>query len=82
MEPHDFGGGTASLHVLLAVTNAHYYELAIPRGCLHNRLYPGLYLDPVWIDSEGYVHGPKKPGLGFEVDMKVAQKVTVETLKA
>ena len=81
-EPHDFGGGTASLHVLLAVTNANYYELAVPRGWLHDRLYPNLYLDPVWIDSDGYVHGPTTPGLGFEINMDVAKSVTVDTLTA
>ena len=29
-EPHDFGRGTASLHVLLAINNADYYEIAVP----------------------------------------------------
>ncbi|MCZ6633999.1 MAG: hypothetical protein O7G87_11390 [bacterium] len=81
MEPHDFGGGIASLHVLLAVHNANYYEMAVPQGCFDERLYPGVYLDSAKIDSEGYVHAPTKPGLGFEIDFGEAKKVTEEALK-
>lgn len=81
MEPHDFGGGTASLHVLLATSNSNYFEMAVPQGCFDERLYPDIYLDSLKIDSEGYVHAPKKPGLGFEIDFRAAQKITEETLK-
>lgn len=80
-EPHDFGGGTASLHVLLAITNGNYYEVAVPLGCFDTMIYPGVYLDPVRIDSDGWVHAPTKPGLGFEIDFTEAKKVTQETLK-
>ena len=82
MEPHDFGGGTASLHALLALPNARYYELAVPRGWLHEVLYPGLYIDQLWIDSEGCVHAPTKPGLGFDLDPDAAKRYTVDTLRA
>ena len=82
MEPHDFGGGIASLHVLLAVTNADYYELAVPQGCFDTELYPGVYLDPMDLDSEGYVHAPTKPGLGFGIDFAEAEKVTEQTVVA
>ena len=81
MEPHDFGGGTASLHVLLAISNADYFEMAVPQGCFDEKLYPGVYLDSLKIDPEGYVHPPKKPGLGFEIDFQEAQKITEETLQ-
>jgi L-alanine-DL-glutamate epimerase-like enolase superfamily enzyme len=80
-EPHDASGGTASLHVLLAVTNANFYEKAAPAGSWFEKSYPGVYLDPVQVDREGYVHAPVKPGLGFEIDFKEARKVTVETIK-
>jgi L-alanine-DL-glutamate epimerase-like enolase superfamily enzyme len=82
MEPHDFYfyGGAASLHVALAVTNADYYELAVPEGCFDTTIYPGVYLTPPAIDREGYIHAPAGPGLGFAVDMKEAEKVTVERL--
>jgi L-alanine-DL-glutamate epimerase-like enolase superfamily enzyme len=78
MEPHDFGGGTASLHVLLAITNADYYEQATPEGCFDSAIYPGVYLEPIRVDRDGYVHAPTGPGLGFGIDMAEAEKVTVE----
>ena len=82
MEPHDFAGGTASLHVLLAITNGDYFEAAVPHGVFDEMMYPGVYLDPVRPDSKGYVHAPTKPGLGYEIDFDEAKKVTVETIKA
>jgi L-alanine-DL-glutamate epimerase-like enolase superfamily enzyme len=80
-EPHDFGGGTASLHVLLAINNADYYEIAVPQGCFDEVIYPGVYLDSVKAYAEGYVHAPTKPGLGFEIDLREAKKVTEETIR-
>ena len=81
LEPHDFGGGNASLHVLLAITNGDYYEVAVPIGSFHEKMYPGIYLDAPAIDSEGYAHAPTKPGLGFEFDMDAVKRWTVETVK-
>jgi L-alanine-DL-glutamate epimerase-like enolase superfamily enzyme len=81
-EPHDYSGGTASLHLLLAITNARFYEKAVPLGSWYERSYPGVYLDPVTIDKDGYVHAPTKPGLGFGIDFSEAKKVTVETIEA
>lgn len=79
MEPHDFGGGTASLHVLLSINNADYYEQAVPEGCFDTAIYPGLYIDPIRVHHEGYVHAPSEPGLGFRIDLKEAEKVASET---
>ena len=80
-EPHDYSGGTASLHVLLAITNGRFYEKAVPLGTWYENSYPGVYLDPVQVDKEGYVHATAKPGLGFEIDFDEARKVTVETIE-
>ena len=81
LEPHDFAGGTASLHVALAISNADYVEVAVPLGVFDEQLYPGVCLDPVRPDSKGCVHAPAKPGLGFEIDFEAARHVTVETLR-
>lgn len=80
-EPHDYHGGTPSLHVLLAVNNARFYEKAVPIGRWYESSYPGVYLDPVQVDAEGYVHAPTKPGLGFEIEWSEAKKVTAQTIK-
>lgn len=78
MEPHDFGGGTASLHVLLAIRNADYYEQAVPEGCFDSAIYPGVYQEPIRVGKDGYVCAPSGPGLGFGIDMAEAEKVAVE----
>jgi L-alanine-DL-glutamate epimerase-like enolase superfamily enzyme len=80
MEPHDFGGGTASLHVGLAISNCDYYEQATPEGCFDSEIYPGVYLEPIRVDREGYVHAPTGPGLGFAIDLKEAERVASEIL--
>jgi len=81
MEPHDFVGGTASLHALLAIRNGTFYEIAVPRGSFDTMQYPDLYLDACWIDPDGYVHAPTKPGLGFDLDLDQVKAVTRETLE-
>jgi L-alanine-DL-glutamate epimerase-like enolase superfamily enzyme len=81
MEPHDFVGGTSSLHALLAINNGTYYEIAVPRGSFDTAQYPGVYLDACWIDAEGYVPAPTKPGLGFELDFDKVRAVTRETIR-
>lgn len=81
-EPHDYGGGgMASLHVLLAVTTARFFEKAVPLGRMFEDPYPGVFLNIPAVDAEGYVHAPTKPGLGLELDFARAKAVTEETVK-
>jgi L-alanine-DL-glutamate epimerase-like enolase superfamily enzyme len=80
-EPHDYSGGNASLHVLLATHVGTYYEKAVPLGRWYETSYPGVYLDLPQVDREGYVHAPTKPGLGFEIDFNEAKKVTAATIE-
>ena len=68
--------------MLLATTVANYYEKAVPLGRWYESSYPGVYIDPIQVDKDGYVHGPLKPGLGFEVDWNEAKKVTEQVVKA
>ena len=44
-------------------------------------IYPGVYPDAPVVDSEGYIHAPTKPGLGFDIDFGEAQKMTEQVLK-
>jgi L-alanine-DL-glutamate epimerase-like enolase superfamily enzyme len=80
MEPHDFVGGTSSLHALLAITNGTFYEIAVPRGSFDTAQYPGVYLDACWINADGDVPAPTKSGLGFELDFEKVKAVTRETI--
>ena len=82
MEPHHSWGGTTSLHVLLAIKNADFYEKAVPEGYFLEVPYPGVYRNPVKVDKEGYVHAPTEPGLGSEIDFSEATKVAVSVVKA
>ena len=66
--------------MLLATTVGRYYEKAVPLGRWYEGSYPGVYLDPVQVDSEGYIHAPTKPGLGFEIDFVEAKKVTEQSI--
>jgi L-alanine-DL-glutamate epimerase-like enolase superfamily enzyme len=52
----------ANLHVACAIPNCQYLELCAGGGCGF-----GLVEPPV-IDRTGYVHAPRRPGLGVEID--------------
>ncbi len=68
-EPHSYGGTlyqAANLHVILATENCSLFELPIEQG--HEGHFDVGTKEVIRIDSEGYVHGPTKPGLGFEID--------------
>jgi len=73
MEVH--GGGHAHLHVLGAMgIPGEYYE----RGLLHPHYdyegaQPWLASRPDDLDAEGYVHMPKGPGLGLDIDWDYIQ---------
>lgn len=82
LEPHDFNGGTASLHVLMSIMNGRFYEIAVPRGSFDVGMYPDVYLDPCWIDPDGFIAAPSKPGLGFGIDLKAAALVTEHTIRS
>ena len=68
-EPHAYGGTmyqAANLHVILAVKNCALFEFPIHHGQVG--CWDVGTTDVIRIDSEGYVHGPTKPGLGIEID--------------
>ena len=57
----------ANLHVACAIPNCQYLELCAGGNCSF-----GL-VEPPAIDREGYVHAPRRPGLGVEVDWKAIE---------
>ncbi|HEY3109277.1 MAG TPA: enolase C-terminal domain-like protein, partial [Chloroflexota bacterium] len=54
----------ANLHVACAIPNCQYLELCAGGNCSF-----GL-VEPPQIDREGYVHAPRRPGLGVEIDWR------------
>jgi len=66
----------AVLHVVLSIRNCAYFPLDVvsPRD-----RYVGLVENPK-IDREGFIHGPRAPGLGVEIDWKFVEKHAVAVL--
>jgi len=78
-EPHSYGTTliqAAHLHVILAMHNCDLVELPVPRGILDHGMK-----DTIWLDAEGYVHGPTKPGLGYEIDEDAIADLTVREIE-
>lgn len=77
-EPHSWGHTltqASHLHVMLAINNCDFFELPIPEG-----IYDFGIKDVIRIDKDGYVHAPKKPGLGYEIDWDEIEKLTIKIL--
>lgn len=75
--PHSFSSAVA------LVSNLHF-SASIPNGLLQefdrnpNPLREDLLREPVWINRDGYMAPPEKPGLGIELDEAVVRKYRVE----
>lgn len=71
----------ASLHVALAINNCEFFEQGVPEGVFDERIYPGLFKNVIRVDRNGYVHAPTKSGLGYDIDLEVAEKISAEKFK-
>jgi len=77
-EPHSWGHPwqqTAHLHVMLAIKNCDFFEMPVPVG-----IFDQGTKDVIRIDKDGYVHAPKKPRLGIEVDWDEIKKRTIKVI--
>jgi L-alanine-DL-glutamate epimerase-like enolase superfamily enzyme len=77
-EPHSWGNPwqqAAHLHVMLAIRNCDFFEMPVPQG-----IFDIGTRDVIRIDKEGYVHAPKKPGLGIDPDWDEIEKQTIKTI--
>jgi len=73
--PHNWGGifdHAVHFHVELASPNCQWFEMTIPQGG-SDRPY---MKDTVRIAKDGYVYAPTKPGLGYEIDYGILEKMT------
>jgi L-alanine-DL-glutamate epimerase-like enolase superfamily enzyme len=63
----------ACLHVIMAIPNCEWFEVLTFNTTGEfglERLSYGL-TEPLRIDTDGYVHAPTRPGLGYDVDWDV-----------
>jgi L-alanine-DL-glutamate epimerase-like enolase superfamily enzyme len=53
----------ANLHILCSIKNSKYHEVLIPA-----ENFSAGVIEDVYLDKNGYVSPPDKPGLGLEID--------------
>ncbi|MBV9582803.1 MAG: mandelate racemase [Chloroflexi bacterium] len=59
----------ANLHLTMAVPNCEYFEVLQPDAAQKH----GLVSD-ISVDSEGLVHAPTEPGLGYAIDWELIER--------
>jgi L-alanine-DL-glutamate epimerase-like enolase superfamily enzyme len=75
--PHNWGETldlASHFHCELAMPNCVWFEMTLPQG-IGDRPY---FRDRIRIARDGYVYAPTKPGLGYEIDHDVLDKMTKE----
>ncbi|MCS7193283.1 MAG: hypothetical protein NZ937_09935, partial [Armatimonadetes bacterium] len=70
------GGGLPNLHLCGAIPNTRYYEILVIDDPKAERKEQG----ELGIDSEGYVHMPKRPGIGWQTNANDLAKEAVLVL--
>jgi L-alanine-DL-glutamate epimerase-like enolase superfamily enzyme len=76
--PHGVGNilhQAAHLHCELARPNSAFVEVPYPQGARDAQPY---VKDLIRIASDGYVHAPVKPGLGYEIDRAALDKAITQ----
>lgn len=66
----------ANLNVLMAIPNSEYFEVLLPSGAQQY----GLTTD-IEVDSNGLVHAPDAPGLGYPIDFELIERNTIAVLR-
>lgn len=75
--PHNWGEAfdhAVHFHCELAMPNNIWFEMTVPQE-LGDRPY---MKDKIRVAPDGYVYAPVKPGLGYEIDRGVLDKMTVK----
>ena len=73
--PHNWGetfDHAVHFHCELAMPNNVWFEMTVPQG-IADRPY---FKDKIRVGQDGYVPAPTKPGLGYELDRDVLDKMT------
>jgi len=75
-QPHNWGSAldhAVHFHCELAMPNNVWFEMTQPQGITDQPWFK----DKIRIDKEGYVPAPTKPGLGYELDHDIMDKMMV-----
>ena len=75
-QPHNWGTAldhAVHFHCELAMPNNTWFEMTQPQGITDQPYFKDL----IRIDKDGYVPAPTKPGLGYELDRDVMDKMMV-----
>ena len=59
----------ANLHITMGVPNCEYFEVLQPDSAQKYGL-----VNDIEVDSEGFVHAPTGPGLGYEIDWELIRR--------
>ncbi|PDM25976.1 isomerase [Candidatus Bathyarchaeota archaeon B24-2] len=79
--PHTYGPGlllAESLQLAGSINNIPYLEYAYFPPVFSVEVRDSILKDPIRIDRDGYIHVPKGPGLGVELDEERVAKYTVQ----
>lgn len=75
--PHNWGemfDHAVHFHCELAMPNNVWFEMTVPQG-IGDRPY---FKDKIRVAKDGYVYAPTKPGIGYEIDRDVLDRMTKE----
>jgi D-galactarolactone cycloisomerase len=85
MVPHTWGNGMgllANLHLAAAVPNCSHLEFPHdPPSGWTAAARDRMLAEPLWIDAEGYVRVPDRPGFGFVLDEEQIEHHTVAVIQ-
>ena len=66
----------ANLHLIGAIANTDLFEMPVPEGILDTPMR-----DTITLDDDGWVTIPQRPGLGFDIDWKQIDKLTLTVME-
>jgi L-alanine-DL-glutamate epimerase-like enolase superfamily enzyme len=78
--PHTWGNGLgliANLQVALSVPNCPFFEYPYDPETLGVEMNQAMIKEPLRVDAEGYIHAPKGPGLGVELNEDFIRRYTL-----
>ena len=66
----------ANLHVAMAIRNTEMFEVLLP----HAAQKYGLAAD-IAVGPDGTVTAPTAPGLGYDIDLDLVERMTIDVLR-